>query len=213
MPLVNKDLADQRLRAYIGEPSAKAEVSLSYPEGDPLAFLACTKIKEQIEGVLKDAPRKITIVLEPVPARDLLLRVEDEHRFDLAYLPFDYPDDWYPYALGAMLDPGAADRGGRNWFGFLAKNTGADDKDARLGQLLTELRAFRDFDSLSARVLEAHKLFNECVPFVPLWQLDRHVLFSNTVKVYTDGSDVPVSPRALDPTRLFQGVAHWRLDG
>jgi ABC-type oligopeptide transport system substrate-binding subunit len=213
VPVVNKDLADQKLRAYIGEPSAKSEVTLSYPEGDPLAFLACTKIKEQVELVLKDAPRQLKVALEPVPARDLLLRVEDEHRFDLAYLPFDYPDDWYPFALGAMLDPAAAERGGRNWFGFLAKNTGADDKDAQLGQLLTELRAFRDFGSLSAKTLEAHKLFNECVPFVPLWQLDRHALFSNAVKVHTDDSGVPVSPRVLDATRLFQGVANWRLDG
>lgn len=213
VPLVNRDLADQRLRAYIAEPSAKAEITLSYPDGDPLAFAACTKIKDQVESVLKDASKKLTVTLEPVPARDLLLRVEDEHRFDLAYLPFDYPDDWYPYALGAMLDPQAAERGGRNWFGFLAKNTGADDRDAQLGQLLTELRAFREFGPLAAKTAEAHKLFNECVPFVPLWQLDRHMLFHNAVQVYTDETTGPVSPKVLNPSKLFQGIAHWRLDG
>jgi ABC-type oligopeptide transport system substrate-binding subunit len=214
VPLVNRDLAITKLKTYLGDMGAKAEITLSYPDGDPLAALACNRIKAQVEALFKDLPgRKLTILLEPVPPRDLLLRVEDEHRFDLAYVPFDYPDDWYPYALGAMLDPFAADRGGRNWTGFLHKNTGADAEDARLGQLLNELRAFREFGQLSARTAEVHKLFNECVPFIPLWQLDRHMLVHNAVKVYTDDSDTPANPRVLNPTALFQGVARWRLEG
>ena len=214
VPLVNVNLALTRLRAYLGDMGAKAEMTLSYPEGDPQAALACAKIKAQVEGLFKDAPgRKLTIVLEPLPLRDLLLRVEDEHRYDLAYVPFDYPDDWYPYALGAMLDPLAADRGGRNWMGYLAKGNGGGDEDARLGQLLNELRAYREFGQLSTKSAEVHKLFNECVPFIPLWQLDRHTLMHNSVKVYTDDTDTAVSPRVLNPTTLFQGIARWRLEG
>ncbi len=214
VPLVNRDLAVTKLKTYLGDMGAKPEVTLSYPEGDPQAALACNKIKAQVEALFKDAPgRKLTIALEPLPLRELLLRVEDEHRYDLAYVPFDYPDDWYPYALGAMLDPLAADRGGRNWMGFLAKGNAADDKDALLGQLLNELRAFREFGQLSAKSAAVHKLFNECVPFIPLWQLDRHTLMHNSVKVYTDDTDTAVSPRVLNPTTLFQGIARWRLEG
>jgi ABC-type oligopeptide transport system substrate-binding subunit len=214
VPLVNRDLAVPKLKTYLGDMGAKTDVTLSYPEGDPLAALACNKIKAQVEGLFKELPgRKLTILLEPLPLRELLLRVEDEHRYDLAYVPFDYPDDWYPYALGAMLDPLAADRGGRNWTGFLQKNTGADDQDARLGQLLNELRAFRDFGQLTAKSAEVHKLFNECVPFIPLWQLDRHMLVHNSVKVYVNDSEAPVSPSVLNPTTLFQGIARWRLEG
>jgi hypothetical protein len=55
-------------------------------------------------------------------------------------------------------------------------------------------------------------LFNECLPFIPLWQLDRHTLVHNAVKVFTEDPDLPVGPRALNPTTLFQGVARWRLD-
>ena len=213
-PLLNRDLAVTRLRSYLGDMGAKAEVTLAYPEGDPLAAQACMKIKSQVEGLFKDLPgRRLTIVLEPLPVRELLLRVEDEHRYDLAYLPFDYPDDWYPYALGAMLDPLAADRGGRNWMGFLQKNTGADDQDARLGQLLNELRAFREFGQLATKTTEVHRLFNECVPFIPLWQLDRHMLVHNSVKIYVDDSETPASPSVLNPTTLFQGIARWRLEG
>ncbi len=214
LPLVNRDLAVTRLKTYLGDMGAKAEVTLAYPEGDALAALACNKIKSQVEALFKESTgRKLTILLEPIPMRDLMLRVEDEHRYDLAYVPFEYPDDWYPYALGAMLDPLAADRGGRNWTGFLRQNTGADDQDTRLGQLLNELRAFRDFGQLSAKTAEVHKLFNECVPFIPLWQLDRHILVHNAVKVYVDDSETPVSPRVLNPTTLFQGIAKWRLEG
>ena len=214
IPLVNRDLAVTRLKTYLGDMGAKSEVTLSYPEGDPLAAQACTKIKAQVESLFKDAPgRKLTIILEPLPLRDLKIRVEDEHRYDLAYVPFDYPDDWYPYALGALLDPLAAEAGGRNCLGFLQKNTGAGEKDTQLGQLLNELRAFREFGQLSTKSAAVHTLFNECVPFIPLWQLDRHMMVHTSVKVYTDDTDAPVSPRVLNPTVLFQGIARWRLEG
>jgi ABC-type transport system substrate-binding protein len=225
VPLANPDLALQRIRTYLFDQSAKAELTLIYPDDRRLkagdepkgrerceAEEACQRIKAQVEGLFKpEDKRKLTILLEPVPTRELLLRVEDEHRYDLAYAPFDYPDDWYPLALGAALDPQAAERGGRNWFGFLAKGTGADADDTRLVQLLGELRAYRAFGALATRTAEVQKLFNECVPFVPLWQLDRHVVVSNGLKVYTD-DDTPVSPRALNPTTLFHGVARWKLE-
>jgi ABC-type oligopeptide transport system substrate-binding subunit len=214
LPLVNRDLAVTKLRTYLGDAGAKDVVRLTYPAGDPLADRACKKIKEQVEALFKDQPgRKLAVELEPpLPLRDLLFRVEEEHNYDLAYVPFDYPDDWYPFALGAMLDPLATDRGGRNWMGFSPKN-GGDEQDARLAQLLTELRVHREFGALSAKTAEVHRLFNECVPFVPLWQLNRHVLVHNALKVYTEDSEQPASPRALNPTTLFQGVSRWRLEG
>jgi ABC-type transport system substrate-binding protein len=211
VPLYNRDLAVNRLKAYLGDMGAKDEVTLAYAEDEPGAKDACDRIKAQVEDLFKDLPgRRLKVLLEPLPARDLMLRVEDEQRYELAYVSFDYPDEWYPFALGAMLDPAAAARGGRNWFAFGAK--GADAEDQRLVRLLEELRDHRDFAQLKAKTDEVHKLFNECVPFIPLWQLDRHTLVHNAVKVYTDDSDVPVSPRVLDPTTLFQGVARWRLE-
>ncbi len=219
VPLVNRDLALTRFRTYLIGLSAQTEFELLYPDDEPTASkptpakVACEKIKSQIEGLFKDAPgRKITIRLAPLSTRDLLKRVHDEHGYDIAYVPFDYPDDWYPFALGAMLDPAAAERGGCNFTEYLTKDTGADGDDARLGQLLNELRAYREYGALATKTAEVQKLFNECVPFVPLWQLDRHTLYSKSVKVYTDYSDATVSPKVLDPTTLFQGIARWRLE-
>lgn len=213
LPLVNRDLALPKLRIYLGDMGAKTEIKLAYPEGDPQADAACKLIKKHVESLLADVPgKKFTVALDPLPVRDLMVRVEDEHNYDLAYVPFDFPDDWYPYALGAMLDPTAADRGGRNWFGYLSKSSGGDEQDARLGQLLNELRAYREFGQLASRSAEVHKQFNESVPFIPLWQLDRHLLVHNAVKVVLDESDVQVSPKVLNPTLLFQGIARWRLE-
>src|SRR5207244_7526317 len=112
---------------------------------DPRAEEACRKIKAAIEDVSKDVPgeRKLIVNLVRLPMQELLLRVQEEHnRFDLAYVPFDYPDDWYPYALGAALDAQAAGRGGRNWFHFQSPETNPDGADLRLGPLLMGLRSY-----------------------------------------------------------------------
>lgn len=213
VPLVNRDSAVLKLKTYLGEAGAKPEVTLLFAGDDPQSKKAAEAIKQQVEGLFKDDPgRKLSVILEGIPLRELMVRVEAEHRYDLAYVPFDYPDDWYPYALGAMLDPQAADRGGRNWFGFVSKDSGAEGDDEQLAQLLRELRSFREFGQLSMRAVEVHKQFNARVPFIPLWQLDRHMLVHNAVKVVVDDSNTQVSPRVLNPTTLFQGAARWRLE-
>lgn len=215
VPLVNRDLATAKLRDYASQNGSRELISLVYPEDDPQAAPACNKIKQQIEALFKDySGKKLSIQLEPLSTRDLIKRVEEQHIYDLAYLPFEYPDDWYPYALGAMLDPNAADLGGRNWTGFLKTGNGEDASATLLGGLLqTDIFRYREFNQLASKTVEIHKLFNECVPFVPLWQLDRHTLIANAVKVYTEDSERPADPRVLNPTLLFQGVARWRLEG
>ena len=212
VPLLNRDLAVAKLKAFLADGSTQNELTLSYPADDPQSAAACAKIKSQVEGLLKDAPRKLIINLEAVPLRELMTRVQDEHRYDLAYIPFDYPDDWHPFALGEMLDPAAAGRGGRNWFSFRVRETNPHADDQRLGQLLTDLRSYRDPAQLAPRAVEAGKLFNDCLPFIPLWQLDRHMVVHSGLKVFVDDTIEPVSPRLLNPTTLFQGVERWKLE-
>jgi ABC-type oligopeptide transport system substrate-binding subunit len=212
VPLVNRDLAVAKLKEYLSDAGAKTDFTLSYPDDDPRAAAACARMKVQIESLLRDSPRKLIINLEGVPMRDLVVRVQDEHRYDLAYVPFDYPDDWHPFALGAALDPSAAIRGGRNWFSFLTAGTSPQDKEQELGQVLNVLRQHRDPSKLTQLASQASRLFNESLPFIPLWQLDRHTVFHNNLKVVLDESNTPINPRVLDPTTLFQGVARWRLE-
>jgi ABC-type transport system substrate-binding protein len=224
-PIVNPDLAAVRLKTYLADAGAKLEVELLYAIDDPKAEDACRKIKSQVEALTKDAAngRRLVLNLLGVPMRELLVRVQEEHgRYDLAYVPFDYPDDWHPFALGAALDPQAAGRGGRNWFNFLVQNTNPDQDDNLLGQLLNELRSYRDLykhernadgsEKLVARGVEPAKLFNNSLPFIPLWQLDRHMIIHNSLRVYVEDTPNSVSPRVLNQTTLFQGVARWRLE-
>src|SRR5262249_52493362 len=137
---------------------------------------------------MKNAKDRLTLTLDPVPSRELVRRVEEEHRYDLAYVPFDYPDDWHPYGLAAFLDATAVGREGRNWLGYLDPATNPDAEDLRLGRLLAELRGYRDFSgALLPKVTGpqgVHALFNDCMPFIPLWQLDRHTLVHTGLKIF-----------------------------
>lgn len=212
-PLTNRDLAVDRLKKYLSDAGAGTNIELAYPADDPLAAEACRLMKAQIESLTREGGKpRLNINLVGVPTRELMVRVQDEHRYDLAYVPFDYPDDWYPLALAAALDPAAWSRGGRNWFKFLGRDTNPDAQDLQLGRMLTELRAYRDPGQLLPRAVRAAQLFNESLPFIPLWQLDRYTVVSNRLKVFVDDSGQPVSPALLNPTVLFQGVARWRLD-
>jgi ABC-type oligopeptide transport system substrate-binding subunit len=214
--LYQRDAAVNKLKTYLEDAGAKLVVELAYATDDPRAEEACRKIKTAIEDVSKDVPgdRKLTVNLVRLPMQTLLLRVHEEHnQFDLAYVPFDYPDDWYPFALGAALDAQAAGRGGRNWFHFQSPETNPDADDLRLGPMLASLRGYRDVaGQLAPKSEETVKLFNECLPFIPLWQLDRHTVVSKNLKVYVEDTTDPVSARVLNPTTLFHGVARWRLE-
>jgi ABC-type transport system substrate-binding protein len=217
--LSNQFLAANKLKAYLAAPGAKPDISLAYPDDDPQAKAACEAIKAQVEVLFKgvnDPKARLTITLDPVPPRELVRRVEEEHRYDLAYVPFDYPDDWHPFGLAAFLDPTAAERDGRNWLGYLTPATNPDADDLRLGRLLAELRSYRDYSGALVPKVRGpqgiDELFNDCMPFIPLWQLDRHTLVHTSLKIFVDDSADPANPRVLNPTVLFHNVARWRLD-
>jgi len=211
-PLYKPDVAQARLRQYTGSPQAMGAVNLLFPDNDPLARAACERMKIMIESATATDDRKLTVNLAPVPPRELLRRVEEVHDYDLAYVPFDYPDDWYPLALGSFLDPAAAGGHGRNFPGYLSRGTTGNDDDERLARLLADARRHRDFDRLRTISHEIHRRFIDAAPLVPLWQLDRHTVLSTAVKIYFDGQTDEVNPRYLNPTTLFSSVGRWVVE-
>jgi peptide/nickel transport system substrate-binding protein len=211
--LYDRGAAQARFRKYFGDPNVAQALSLLYPADDAHAKSACERIKGMVESATEGDARRLTVNLEPLPPRDLLRRVEEEQRFDLAYLPFDYRDDWFPLGLGSFLDPSAAGPGERNYLGYLTKGTNPTEADERLGRVLAECRLHRDFEGkLAALAHDAHRRFNDTAPFIPLWQLDRHMVVSASVKVYLDGQVEEANPRLLNPTTLFGSVGKWRVE-
>ena len=53
--------------------------------------------------------------------------------------------------------------------------------------------------------------FNETMPFVPLWQLDRHLVISNELKLFADGRTEPLPAAQLDTNRLLSNASKWRM--
>ena len=208
--LFNRDLAN----GLLSEATAKGrvELTLKYPEGDPRAELACSKIKEQIEEASKKANNTATvgISLKSVPVDLYSRQIDQEHDFDLAYVPFDYKDDLF--WLGGLFDRSAGGMDGRNFLGYLVdgSNPAADDNALRIA--LDEIRAHRDFrDRVRDETWKFHAKFLGRMPFVPLWQLDRHLIVHKSLEMFLDDPNRSVSPSSTDPASVFTGVEFWRL--
>ena len=214
VPLVNRADATVRLKRYLSTPGVQAELRLAYSTGDPQGQAVCEKIKDHVESLFKGGTGKsLTLILEPHEPRELHRLVFNEHRYDLAYVPYDFADDWHPLGLAAMLDPGAAIPGGRNFTEYLAPGVNAQPEDRDLGNELAAQLDYRDFEGqIKPRTRRIHQLFNDRMPFVPLWQLDRHMLVNTGLRVFVDDSTEPSPIQSLNPTLLFQNVGRWRIE-
>ena len=215
VPILNRAAGADKLKEYLKSPGAAPKHTLLYPADDPLAAAACNKLAQQVAALGLATPdgQPLALVPTPTPPRDMIRLVEDEHRYDLAYVPFEYPDDWYPFGLAAFLDPRAGGRGGRNWTGFGTTETNPGKEERELMAQLDALMEHRDFEKeLLPRAKRVHDAFNVCVPFIPLWHADRHMLVHAGLKVHLDDGPDPALPDLLNQTTLFQNVIRWRLE-
>lgn len=207
--LFDRDVSAGKFRANPNRGGVP--LTLLYPDDDPQAYEACSKIVKQIEEIGADS--KVTIKLEAVRPRDLIVRVNEQHRYDLAYVTFDYRDDWYPLGLAQFLDPSAAVANGRNFTGYLEKSSNPTNDDTKFGKLLIDAKQTRDVEGkLKPLSHDLFTRFNEVVPFVPLWQLDRHCVVSTKLKIYFAGRPDPVLPRQLNMGTFFNSVGNWKLE-
>ena len=211
-PLFDRSGAERLLTTALGAASSPGSVSLLYPADDDQAKGACGRIAAMLQDAAKPSGKAFTVTPEPVPPRELLERVEQKQAFDLAYLPLDYPDPFFPLGLGSFLDPTAAQPGGRNVTGWRSAQAGKTPADERLAVLLDEARRHQDPKKLTQLGEGIFTAANEAVPWVPLWQLDRHMVTSTAVRVRLPGKAEPVSPAVLDATTLFSGVGRWSVE-
>lgn len=192
-----------------------ARLRLTFEQDDPKAGQVGQLIKAQVEqGTARDGKPLIAIELKGLSPRDYQDKVYLEHDYDLALTTFDYRDDLY--SLAGLLDPEAVGpdggRGGRNFLGYLTTGTHPGDGDRRLRRLIEEAQNSRDFNkTVRQKTWDIHALFNQRVPFVPLWQLDRYMVVHKDLEMVFDNPDAPVSAEQLDPAVVFTGVELWRV--
>lgn len=185
---------------------------LTFLADNPKNGQVCDAIKTQIEqaSVNKAGKPLVTIDLVPLPAKEYREKVFIEHDYDLTLTTFDYRDDLY--SLASLLDPEAAERQGRNFMGYLAQGTNPADGDRRLRKLLDDTKQYRDFTKqVKDKTWDIHALFNQRVPFIPLWQLEHYAVIHRDLELFFDNPEAPVPPDRIDPAILFTGIEMWRL--
>ncbi len=203
-PLFNLDLATVKLKSS----DSLQRLSLLYPNDDQQAKVACERMAAQVA-----ACGKIELAPTPVSPLELRDRVERLGKYELAYMTYDYPDIWHAHALASFLDPTATGPGGRNFLNYLVKSTNPTKADDSLGLLLQEVRLHRDTQGkLKTLSHEVHERFVEAMPFIPLWQIDRHIAFSTNLKPYVDGQTAALPLAQIDAAKFFHNVSRWRME-
>ncbi|MFL5339047.1 MAG: ABC transporter substrate-binding protein [Gemmataceae bacterium] len=179
---------DQKAQTFAKAARMPDKLTLKFAD-NLLIRQACTMIKQQIEGL--NLGTKIELV--PLSEAALHQAVMVDHDYDLAYVPFDYNET---YSLGGLLDEAADGRGERNFLGY--------KPDANSGRHLQALRQTRDFREVRRWTQSLYTTFNDQMPFIPLWQLDFHLLASQNLE--------PM-PQALylDPLTVFDQAEEWRV--
>jgi ABC-type transport system substrate-binding protein len=183
------------------------------PKKPPLKnSMVCQAIKAQIEQASADKSGRpqVEIDLMPMSAVEFGNKLYREFDYDLALTTFDFRDDLY--SLASFLDPEVAELGGRNYLGYLASGTNPTEGDRRLRRLIEEARQYRDFSKqVKDKTWDIHALFNQRMPYIPLWQLDRNMVVHKNLEIYFDNPDIPAKAEQLDPAVVFTGVEMWRL--
>jgi ABC-type transport system substrate-binding protein len=189
-----KDLYQESLAKQLEgkRGGGKVTLTLAAPD-DAKSKRVVAMIQEQLGKVTPD----VTIAPRFLDPEKLRVTVEQTNDFDLAYVTFDYDSDLY--WLGGLFDPAATGFGGRNYMGY--------KPDADFAELLRVIRTHRDFSKLREKM---HRLNNEFVgpngrmPFIPLWQLDQHIVIRDDVQTSPP-------PDQLDPLTVFGQAEGWRI--
>jgi ABC-type oligopeptide transport system substrate-binding subunit len=141
---------------------------------------------------------KIAIRLVPRSPADLRKQVAVDTDFQLAFWQHDFADDWFD--LGGLLDPQRIGPPGKaNGRNFMSYSPSPD-----FTALLARTQSHRDFGELRIAMRQLHVEFRKEMPFIPLWQLDTHVLASSRLRTEP-------AIALLDPLAPFLFVDQWTL--
>ncbi len=187
------------------------KLNLKFDQTDTRNTQAASMIKTAIEQAsTQKGIVRVEITLDPLDTPTFRKRVELERDFDLVLTHLDYTDDLM--SLDHFFTPTAAGRGGRNLTGYLSPAMKIQESDRRFMQLLEDVKQHRDFSKeLRDKTRDIHTAFNQRLPFIPLWQIDRWIALHRDLQVFPSDPMIQGNPNDLDPAILFQGIEHWKM--
>ena len=89
----------------------------------------------------------------------------------------------------------------------MTSGTNPTEADRRLRRLIDEAGKSRNFSKIvQQKTWDIHALFNQRMPFVPLWQLDRFMVVHKDLEDDSIRKKPPLGPSRLNPATVFTGV-------
>lgn len=183
--LFKQELARPLAKDGLAQRSGATKLKLLYPAGMEEVQRACEMIRKQVQ----DLDVGLDLELLPRGPAELRREVEELRQYDLAYYSWDYPDQ--TFWLWPLFDP----RGGRNYLNYR--------NDPELESRFRRLQSHRDFTQVQKLTREIHEHFLKQMPFIPLWQLDTHLVIHPSLQL---------PPGPLDPHAVFSDVDQWKLE-
>lgn len=160
-------------------------LSLKYPSGDAKITQAITLLASQIKATLK-----IEVSPEPIDPNLYFKKILEDRDYDLAYAWHDFSDD--NCSLYPLL------------FNYLHPHNEEPLQNQKLQALLDTAKSTL-LASTIPEMLASKKnmisLFEQELPLIPLWQLDRYWAWRKELQ-----------PQFTDSLHLFQNASSWKKD-
>lgn len=190
--LHNPDEARAQARQAVKEAGGPVTVTLKYPSGDRDTRAALEYLCTSVNNELKiDDKTFVELKPQAVEPHKLREEVEGPHNYELAYYHYDHPSE--AYWLAPLFDLNATDINGSNYLGYI---------DGELQTEFERAKNHRDFSEVQLTMRLVHRMLEQKMPLIPLWQLDTFVAYRTWLK-----------PTAIDPLLIFNDVERWTLEG
>ena len=160
-------------------------ISLKFPSGDPKTIQAIDLLASQIKSTLK-----IDIIPEPIDPSLYFKNIIEDRDYELAYAWHDYSDD--NCSLYPLL------------FTYFRSHSAEAQPNQKLQALLdtakTTMLASTIPEMLASKKIMI-SLFEQELPLIPLWQLDRYWAWRRELQL-----------NFTDSLHLFQNASSWKKE-
>ena len=159
-------------------------LSLKFPSGDEKITQAVNLLASQIKSTLK-----IEVSPEPIEPNSYYKKIIEDRDYDLAYAWHDFPDDncsLYPLLFYYLHTPNTETNNQK------LQNLLDTAKTTLLASTIPEMLASKK---------NMISLFEQELPLIPLWQLDRYWAWRKEL-----------NPNFTDSLHLFQNASFWKKE-